>query len=220
MGQYGDQLLKPPAFRGELCFAPSSGTKVRFTHPRGWLPDAPAPADPEAAGRELARRYLGAYGPASPAELGRWTGTTTQHGRAWLDLLGPDELAPVDVEGQELVCLREDLGALAEAEPLDPACVRLLPAYDVHTIGTAKDAEATVPADRRSAVWASAGRVLPVILVAGRMAGTWRHERGRRLRVELSPWERLPGPARAAAEAEAERLAGVLGGELDLAWAS
>jgi hypothetical protein len=220
LGQYGDQLLKAPAFRGELCFAPSAGTKVRFTHPRTWLSEAPQVGDPAAAGAELARRYLGAYGPSSPAELGRWTGTTTAQGKAWLAGLEPGELAEVDVEGRTLVCLAEHAAALREAEPLDPACVRLLPAYDVHTIGTARDDEATVPAGRRGTVWASAGRVLPVILAGGRMAGTWRHERGRRVRVELAPWEKLPAGARAAAEAEAERVAGVLGAELDLAWAA
>ena len=99
--------------------------------------------------------------------------------------------------------------------------MRLLPAYDVHTIGTARDAEATIPAARRGAVWQSAGRVLPVILGAGRMAGTWRHERkGARVRVELSPWEPLGAGARAGAEAEAARLAAFLGGEPQIAWAT
>ena len=221
LGQYGDQLLKPPAFRGELCFAPSQGAKVRFTHPRTWL-GAPVPRiDPEEAGRELARRHLGAYGPASPAELGRWTGTTAAQGRAWLASLGPGELVDADVEGTSLVCLAADAAALEAAEPPAPEAVSLLPAYDVHTIGTAKDAEATIPAARRARVWQSAGRVLPVILAGGRMAGTWRHERrGARLRVELSPWDPLGAGARAAAEAEAERLAAFLGGAPEIAWAS
>jgi len=221
LGQYGDQLLKAPAFRGELCFAPSQGAKVRFTHPRTWLAEPPEPADPETAGRELARRYLGAYGPSSPAELGRWTGTTTAQGKAWLGLLGPGELVEVRVEGSHLSCLSEHAADLEAAQPLGEDVVRLLPAYDVHTIGTARDAEATIPAARRRAVWQSAGRVLPVILEAGRMAGTWRHERkGGRLRVELSAWKPLGAASRSAAEAEGERLAAFLGGEPEIVWAS
>ncbi len=220
LGQYGDQLLKPPAFRGELCFAPSQGPKVRFTHPRTWLPEPPASAGPETAGRELARRYLGAYGPSSAAELGRWTGTTTAQGKAWLGLLAAGEVVEVDVEGTPLICLAEHAAGLEAAGPPEEA-VRLLPAYDVHTIGTAKDAGATIPAARRGAVWQSAGRVLPVLLVAGRMAGTWRHERkGPRVRVELSPWEPLAARARDGAEAEAARLAAFLGGEPQIAWAT
>ena len=30
-------LLKPAAFRGDLCFAPSQGRHVRFVRPREWL---------------------------------------------------------------------------------------------------------------------------------------------------------------------------------------
>ncbi len=221
LGQYGDQLLKPPAFRGELCFAPSQGAKVRFTHPRTWLSQPPAPVDPGTAGRELARRYLRAYGPSSAAEVGRWTGTTTAQGKAWLALLDPGELVEVDVEGSRLVCLARDAAEMEAAGPLGDEEVRLLPAYDVHTIGTAKDADATIPAARRPLVWQSAGRVLPVILAGGRMTGTWRHERkGRRLQVELSPWEPPGAAAREAAEAEAVRLAAFLGAEPEIAWAS
>ena len=35
-GGFGD-LLKPAAFTGDLCFAPSDGQRVRFTHPADWL---------------------------------------------------------------------------------------------------------------------------------------------------------------------------------------
>jgi hypothetical protein len=49
------------------------------------------------------------------------------------------------------------------------------------------------------------------------MAGVWRHERkGRRLLVEIEPFERFPSWARKQIGAEAERLAAFLGGELEL----
>jgi hypothetical protein len=80
-----------------------------------------ASVDPEAAGRELAHRHLGAYGSSSPAELGHWTGTTAAQGRAWLALLDPDGLVDADVEGTALVCLAAHAAALAEAEALPPA---------------------------------------------------------------------------------------------------
>ena len=35
-GGFGD-LLKPAAFRGDLCFAPSDGQRVRFARPDQWL---------------------------------------------------------------------------------------------------------------------------------------------------------------------------------------
>ena len=34
--------LKPASFLGQLCFAPSRGPQVRFTHPATWLTAAPS----------------------------------------------------------------------------------------------------------------------------------------------------------------------------------
>src|ERR1043166_2875162 len=71
-------VLKPAAFTGRLCFAPSLGQRVRFTHPDTWLrpagtgSHAPAAAgSPEAA---VARRFLAAYGPVTYRDLARWWG--------------------------------------------------------------------------------------------------------------------------------------------------
>ena len=59
-----------------------------------------------------------------------------------------------------------------------------------------------------------------MLLVDGVMAGVWRHERrGRRLAIEIEPFGRLAKARRAAADAEAERLAAFLGGEPALAYA-
>jgi hypothetical protein len=59
-----------------------------------------------------------------------------------------------------------------------------------------------------------------VLLVNGRMDGVWKHERkGKRLTVTIEPFGKLPTWARAQAEAEAERLAGFLGGALEVRWA-
>jgi hypothetical protein len=60
-------LLKPAAYRGQLCFAEGDGARVRFTHP-GPVREL----DPQKALAELARRYLGAYGPATRDDFARW----------------------------------------------------------------------------------------------------------------------------------------------------
>jgi len=215
LGPYGDQLLKTAAFRGELCFAPGEGSKVRFTHPATWLGPATA-VDEATAVRELAARYLRAYGPSSAAELGRWTGTTAGVGKAWLGTLA-DAAVEVDVEGERLVALSADVEAASAARP--GGAVRLLPAYDPLTAATARAADAVIPKHHRGAVWQSAGRLLPVLVADGRMLGTWRHARaGARLTVELAPFADPGAEVRAGAEAEAQRLAAFLGGELDLSW--
>ena len=45
----GPIQLRPAAFTGRLCFAPSLGQRVRFTRPDTWLAASGPPVDPQAA---------------------------------------------------------------------------------------------------------------------------------------------------------------------------
>jgi hypothetical protein len=212
-GGFGD-LLKPAAFRGELCFAPSDGRNVRFARPDQWLGPW-QPADEDEAVRAVTRRYLAAYGPANRDALARWFGMSSpaQAGR-WLKALG-DEAATVELEGEELVMLAADVSDAAAAEPA--GVVRLAPAFDHYVVAAPRDRDAVLPGAERARVYRPQGWLSPVVLVDGRMAGVWSHERkGDRLVVEIEPFGRLSRAERAGAEAEAELLAGFLGGELEL----
>jgi hypothetical protein len=214
-GGFGD-LLKPAAFRGDFCFAPSDGRNVRFARPDQWLGEWEPVAVDEAA-RAVTRRYLAAYGPANRQALARWFGmpSPTLAGR-WLKELG-DEAAPVEVDGEELVMLAADVEEAAAAEPAES--VRLLPAFDHYVVAAPRDRDAVLPGDQRARVYRPQGWLSPVLLVDGRMAGVWAHEReGDRLVVEIEPFGRLPHAVRAGAEAEAAALADFLGGELQLSF--
>jgi uncharacterized protein YcaQ len=216
-GGFGD-LLKPAAFRGDLCFAPSDGRNVRFARPDQWLGPWES-ADQDEAVRFVTRRYLAAYGPASREALARWVGmpSPAQAGR-WLSGLG-DEAAVVDVEGEELVILASDVEAAEAAEPV--GTVRLLPAFDQYVVAAPRDRDAVLAAGERARVYRPQGWLSPVLLIDGRMAGVWSHERkGDRLVVQVEPFARLTRAVRAGVEAEAEALAGFLGGELELGFAS
>jgi hypothetical protein len=214
-GGFGD-LLKPAAFRGELCFAPSDGRNVRFARPDQWLGDW-EPVGVDEAAREVTRRYLAAYGPANREALARWFGMPSPAlaGR-WLKALG-DEAATVEVEGEELVMLASDVDEAAAVEP--SGAVRLLPAFDHYVVAAPRDREAVLPAAQRSRVYRPQGWLSPVLLVDGRMAGVWSHElKGDRLLVRIEPFGRLPRAVRAGAEAEAAVLAGFLGGALEVSF--
>ena len=212
-GGFGD-LLKPAAFRGDLCFGESEGRHVRFARPDQWLGPWEAVEVGEAA-RAVTRRYLAAYGPADRESLARWFGMPSPAGAGrWLKAVG-DEVAPVAVEGSELVMLASDVEEAAAAEP--SGAVRLLPAFDHYTVAAPRGVDAVVPAEHRARVYRPQGWLSPVLLVDGRMAGVWSHERkGDRLVVTLEPFTRLPRAVKAAAEAEAHALATFLGGELEL----
>jgi hypothetical protein len=211
-------LLKPAAALGRLCFAPNKGQQVRFTRPDTWLGGWEG-HDPDQAMDEVTRRFLAASGPVTHEDFARWWGIPSPaKGARLLQRLG-DEVARVEVEGMAAYALAADLPGLAEAK--GSRTVRLLPAFDQYVITATRQAERLMPGPFKARVYRPQGWLSPVLLVGGRMDGTWRQEtRGRRVQVTIEPFTGPPAPwIRRAAEAEAERLAAFAGGELELRWA-
>jgi hypothetical protein len=211
-------LLKPAAALGRLCFAPNQGQQVRFTRPDTWL-GGWADHDPEEAMAEVTRRFLAASGPVTREDFARWWGIPSPaRGGRLLEGLG-EQVARVEVEGTAAYVLAADLPGLAEAG--GSRAVRLLPAFDQYVVTATLQAEHLMPGPFKARVYRPQGWLSPVLLVGGRMDGTWRQEtKGRRLLVTIEPFTGPPPAwARRAAEAEAERLAAFTGGELELRWA-
>jgi uncharacterized protein YcaQ len=211
-GGFGD-LLKPAAFRGDLCFAPGDGRRVRFARPDQWLGPW-EPMETEEATLEVARRYLTRYGPANREALARWFGmpSPAEAGR-WLKRLG-DEV--VEAGGEYL--LAADVEAAEAAEP--EGAVRLLPAFDQYVVGAPRGDDDVVAAAHRERVYRPQAWLSPVLVADGRILGVWSHERKGGLEVEIEAFGRLPKAVRAGAEAEAEALAAFLGaGDVAVRWA-
>jgi len=210
-------LLKPSALRGDLLFAPSVGQNVRFGRPDQWL-SRWEPANAEVAAREVVRRYLAAYGPATRKEFAQWFGMTLAQAGRLIESLG-EELVSVDIDGSQAWMLAEHVPEIEVAEP--SGVVRLLPAFDHYVVAAPRDREAVLPEALKSRVYRPQGWLSPVLLVDGRMEGIWRHERKRdRLIVEIEPFAEQPEWVRRATEEEAERLARFLGGELEFSWSN
>jgi uncharacterized protein YcaQ len=217
-GSWGP-YLKPASFRGGLCFGPSEGQKVTFTRPDSWLGRRVEPGDPEEAVRDVTRRHLGAFGPATREDLGRWWYAQPAKAGRMLEALG-DEAVEVDVDGTAGWMLREHAEEAAAEEP-PKRVVRLLPGFDMWVIGAARDAAALLDPAEKKRVYRNQGWISPVLLVNGRMEGVWKHERkGKRLTVAIEPFGKLPKWARKEAEGEAERVAEFLGGELEVSWSA
>jgi hypothetical protein len=167
----------------------------RFVPARVWLGGTGAEGD-EAA-RRLVRRYLGAFGPATRADLAQWTG------------LGVGALAPAlaqlpvarfrDERGRELL----DLPRAPRPDGGTPAPARFLPMWDSALLAHA-DRSRILPDEHRATVIRRNGDVQPTFLVDGFVAGLWRSEGGR---VEVEPFSPLPRTARMAVEREAAALA-------------
>ncbi|HEX6494185.1 MAG TPA: winged helix DNA-binding domain-containing protein [Acidobacteriaceae bacterium] len=214
-GSWGT-ILKPAAFAGNLCFAPSLGQLVRFTRPASWCALKARRPDSQKATTEVTRRYLSAYGPATYRDLARWWGSGMSIGRQWITAMGGQATA-VDLEGSCAWALADDLRELREIEPV--RSLRLLPAFDQYVIGASPHATHLLPGDLRARVYRPQGWVSPVLLVNGRMQGVWRHVlRASRVEVSIEPFMKLPKWARSLTEQEAERLAAFFGGKLSLRW--
>lgn len=183
---YGD-LLKPVAFRGDLVYA----DETRFT-----LPEPFEPIPSEDATRELARRFLTRYGPATREELAKWFGAPSPAapGR-WIRALDVTETA----FGWALT---EDAAAIETAAPR--GVVNLLPAFDPYVVAAPRDTRATSAPER---IYRPGGWFSPVLLVDGVMAGTWERDGA----VTIEPFSPLPAEVREAAEAQAARLVGAPG---------
>jgi hypothetical protein len=215
-GGFGD-LLKPAAFTGDLCFAPSDGRLVRFTRPSAWVAGFTPPGPDEEAAAAVVRTYLRAYGPAPREQFQRWFGMTSpaEAGR-WIKALG-DEVCEVDVEGETGWMLAADVDAAAAATPA--GTVRLLPGFDQYVVAAPRGAEAVLAAEHRARVYRPQGWISPAVVVDGRIAGVWEHEaKGGAVTVRVTPFARPDAALRAGVEAEAERLAAFLGGALALVW--
>jgi hypothetical protein len=214
-------ILKPAAFTGRLCFGPSLGQRVRFTRPDTWLAATGYPLGPpleaQAAQAAVTRRFLAAYGPATYHDLARWwSGGGVATARQWIASLG-EEVCPVELDGARAWMLAADAREVRQVAP--SRSVRLLPAFDQYIVGASWHAQHLLSGDLRSRVYRPQGWISPVLLVNGRMHGTWRHEiKGSRAEVLIEPFVKAPVWVRRAAGQEAERLAAFLGCTLSVAW--
>ena len=208
-------LLKPSAHRGDLCFGPNRGRNVTFVRPDRWLGRVPR-HEPEEARRELVRRYLSAYGPSTADDLGRWLGLRGAAPKRLLATVA-DELADVQVEGRTASLLADGVDAVLNAGA--PRSVRLLPAFDPYIVRM-RPRHDLVTERHEARIFRAQGWISPVVLVDGRAAGIWTHERrGRALEVRVEPFARLVAAQRRAAEAEAERLGAFLGSPVRVSFA-
>jgi hypothetical protein len=166
-------VLKPLAWQGLLCQGPSQGGRVTFARPDRWLPGWRGLPDPMEAARVVVPAYLAAYGPATMEAFDQWLvrGVSKKAAlRRWFAGLG-EELVTVDVQGVPAYARARDVDEIAATRPSE--VVRLLPGFDQYVLGPGTaDAQLIAPA-RRGEVSRTAGWISPVVIVGGRVAGTW-----------------------------------------------
>jgi hypothetical protein len=198
------QVLSLAGIRGALCFGANRGRSVTYTSPRRWLPDF-APADGAAALDDLVRRYLSAYGPATPQHFAKWLNASPTWASELFSSLGAD-IEQVDVAGNLAWQLSgEEAGATATAG------VRLLPYFDAYAVaGQPRELLFPGRAATRALAGGQAGN-FPVLLVDGTVAGVWHLKRsGKQVAITVEPLEALTARQLSTLDGQVARVGEIL----------
>lgn len=158
-------LLAHAARTGQVCRGQETAKdEPTYVLVRDWLGPQPT-LEPDEALARLAQRYLAGHGPATAADLAMWSGLPIGQARRAFDAIG-DRLEPVTVAGA-------DARLLADRPADPPAPTRLLGHFDAYLLGY-RGRELAVPDGHQNAIRAGGGFVMPAVLLAGQVVGTWR----------------------------------------------
>ena len=189
----------------DLVRVPPSGTWEQrradlYAVAEDWL--GPSQATRDEGLDLLVRRYLAGFGPGSLKDLANWAGLPAALLKPAVERLRLRRFR--DEGGGELI----DLPRAPLPDPETPAPVRFLPVWDATLLAHARRTQ-ILPEQYRARVFSTkTPQSVNTFLVDGRVAGTWKHERGR---VVVEPFERLDRDVKRELDDEAERLAGFAG---------
>jgi hypothetical protein len=185
-GQRGYHLLWYVAQTGTICLGPTDGREQLFVLLDEWV-RRPRRLEGEAALREVALRFFRGHGPATVADLVRWTGLKVSDVRSGVALARHD-LAVLDVAGVEHLMDPETPDLLAEHR--DEACgLFLLPGFDEFVLGYADRSCAVPPEFAERIVPGGNGMFRATVVTGGRVVGTWRRTgSGARRTVTAEPF--------------------------------
>jgi hypothetical protein len=182
----------------------SFGRRPALIAAEAWTAGRPFAAE-GAALEHLIVRYLGAFGPATLADITAWSGLGAANIRPAIAAL--DEGGTLrrysDERGRELI--DNDDATLPDGDVDAPP--RFLPMWDSLVLAHA-DRTRVLSDDHRAIVIGRNGDTLPTFLVDGRVAGLWWAEPdGLATRIVLEPFGRLTRAVQRALELEGQRLA-------------
>lgn len=182
-GQRMVYLLARATAEGLICEGPLDGRYATYVRVEDWLGTTPRAAGDRAGDlNRLVVRYLDAYGPATPEDLAAWSGLAMGECR---EAFRTAELSEVSIAGRTAWITGELHGD-------GPVPARLLPSFDTFLLGY-RYRDLHLRPEHAVRVNAGGGIVKPVLLVDGRVAGTWRLiRRANGAKVSIQPFAALP----------------------------
>jgi hypothetical protein len=182
-------IVRLPVIEGLVCYGPGEGNQATFIRTEHWLPAQSKTnemkIDAAQAQKELFRKYLRAYGPATLHDFAHWSLISMAEVRALRPLLD-SEIA----EHNGLLLLREDMKILQAASP-EMNSVHLLPYFDVYLLAH-RFKEHFLKPQFYKRVYRNQGWISPVVLINGEIAGIWTYKLSRKsVEIEIELFARL-----------------------------
>jgi hypothetical protein len=166
-GQRGIHILRHLSLEGLLCQATAKAGQSTFALLDEWVPSGRT-MDRDAGLAELAHRYFTSHGPATFRDFVWWSGLTIAEARV---ALGPiEDTLESETIGDVTHWMPPDTPVPRRAAPL----VALLPAFDEYILGYTDRRLAMDSETFQRIVPGGNGIFRPVVLVDGRVVGTWR----------------------------------------------
>ncbi|MGB8130711.1 MAG: winged helix DNA-binding domain-containing protein [Candidatus Angelobacter sp.] len=193
-------IVRLPVIEGLVCYGPGEGNRATFIRTEQWLPAQPK-IDAVQAQKELFRKYLRAYGPATLNDFAHWSLISMAEVRALRTLLDAEI-----TEHNGLLLLREDLKILQSAS-LEMNSVHLLPYFDVYLLAHRFKDHFLKPQFYKR-VYRNQGWISPVVLINGEIAGVWSYKPSRKiLEIEIELFARVDSGTRKQIKDRAGELA-------------
>jgi len=180
-GQAVYALIRHAGLLGRICYGPGHDADETWVAVTDWLGQA-LRFTAEGAADELARRYLTAYGPATEKDFATWAGLPVPVARTALKAVAKTTFV---VDGVSLAAMDELPGRTD---------LRLLGEFDPYVLGY-QDRRYALAEEHRKHIHPGGGMLRPAVVEAGRVIGSWKHEKSQ---VEL--FEPGPDPAGLAEE--------------------
>ena len=208
-GQQGYHMLWYASQKGVTAIAPHIGKEQTFVLLDEWCPQPRRPDRDEALGL-IAHRFFRSHGPATVADLARWTGLTVKDCRTGVAVAG-DALTTVD----KMVV---DTALAGAALPVDDRW-RALPGFDEFILGYKDRSMMVDDAHKQAIVPGNNGVFLSTLSRGGKVVAIWRRTLTKKaVVVAVQPLVELSAAERAHAEVALEPYAAFLEMPLQVTW--
>ena len=181
--------MKSAAILGLLVCAGGTGANARFASRFQWLPDLKWPKiDAFEAKKQLLRRYLRGYAPATMQDFSYWSALPLSDTRKAFEAIQNETVCCSMPSSPNHLYMLYDQTKKSNLGP-NPSCT-LLPKFDALLIGY-KDRTRFISQANYKKIHRPAGHLEAIYLLNGAIAGTWRKKASeKKIQIALYPFQR------------------------------